>query len=102
MSWRVVIRPEVEQDVAEAAIWYESRQAGLGVEFVEEVIRVWDALEENPLLNSRRHPHKNIRWRYPDRFPYRVIYEVDEAGQTVIVAAVLHAARHDRHWQSRV
>ena len=102
MSWRVVIRPEVEQDVAEAAAWYESRQAGLGVEFVEEIIRVCDVLTENPLLNSRRHPHKNIRWRYPDRFPYRVIYEVDEPGQTVIVAAVLHAARHDRHWQSRV
>jgi hypothetical protein len=78
MNWRVVIRPEFEQDVAEAAIWYESRQTGLGVEFVEEVIRVWDALAENPLLNSRRHPRKNIRWRYPDRFPYRVIYEVDE------------------------
>jgi plasmid stabilization system protein ParE len=102
MNWRVVIRPEVEQDVAEAAIWYESRQTGLGVEFVEEIIRVWDALAENPLLNSRRHPRKNIRWRYPDRFPYRVIYEVVEAEQTVIVAAVLHAARHDRYWQSRV
>ena len=49
MNWRVVIRPEVEQDVVEAAIWYESRQPGLGVEFVEEVIRVWDALAENPL-----------------------------------------------------
>jgi toxin ParE1/3/4 len=102
MNWRVVIRPEVEQDVAEAAIWYESRQTGLGVEFVEEVIQVWDALAENPLLNSRRHPRKNIRWRYPDRFPYRVIYKVVVAGQTVIVAAVLHAARHERHWRSRV
>jgi len=102
MNWRVVIRPEVEQDVVEAAVWYESREAGLGVEFVEEVIRVWDALAENPLLNSRRHPRKNIRWRYPDRFPYRVIYEVVEDKQMVIVAAVLHAARHDRHWQSRV
>jgi toxin ParE1/3/4 len=102
MSWRVVIRPEVERDVAEAASWYESKQAGLGAEFVEEVIQVWDALAENPLLNARRHPRKNIRWRYPERFPYRIIYEVVEAEQMVIVAAVIHAARHDRHWQSRI
>jgi mRNA-degrading endonuclease RelE of RelBE toxin-antitoxin system len=54
------------------------------------------------LLNARRHPRKNIRWRYPERFPYRVIYEIVEREQTVIVAAVLHAARHDRHWQQRV
>ena len=102
MSWRVEFAPAVEQDVAEAADWYESRQPGLGEQFVEEIIRVWDALAENPLLNCRHHPAKNIRWRYPERFPYRVIYEVNEAAQTVKVAAVLHAARHDRHWQKRV
>lgn len=38
MSWAVEFRPEVEHDVAEAAAWYEARQPGLGVEFVEEVI----------------------------------------------------------------
>lgn len=102
MSWRVEFAPEVERDVAEAAKWYESRHHGLGVQFVEEIIRVWDALAENPLLNCRRHPTKNIRWRYPERFPYRVIYEVNEADQTVKVAAVLHAARQDRHWKKRV
>lgn len=65
---------------------------------MEDGIRVWDALAENPLLYRRRHLTKNIRWRYFDRFPYRVIYEVNEPEQTVIVAAVLHAARHDREW----
>lgn len=65
MSWRVEFRPEVETEMAGAAAWYEARQPGLGSEFVEEVIRVWDALAGNPLLNCRRHPTKNIRWRYP-------------------------------------
>ena len=102
MNWPVEFRPEVERDMAEAAAWYEARQPGLGSEFVEEIIRVWDALAENPLLNCRRHPPKHIRWRYPERFPYRVIYEVIEVERTVVVAAVLHAARHDRHWQRRV
>jgi mRNA-degrading endonuclease RelE of RelBE toxin-antitoxin system len=31
-----------------------------------------------------------------------VIYEVQEIENTVIIAAVLHAARHDRHWQKRI
>lgn len=102
MTWRVEFRPEVEDDLAEAAAWYESRQPGLGTEFVEEVIRVWDALADNPLLNCRRHRTKNIRWRYPDRFPYRIIYEVIEDERKVVVAAVLHAARQEGHWQRRI
>lgn len=95
MTWRVVFNPRVEQDVAEAAVWYESKRPGLGREFVEEVIAVWRSLAANPLLAARRFPGRNVRWRYPERFPYRVIYEVDESTHTVIVAAVLHAARRD-------
>lgn len=48
MNWRVDIRPEVESDVAETARWYNSKQPGLGTEFVEEIIHVWDELAENP------------------------------------------------------
>jgi plasmid stabilization system protein ParE len=102
MSWRVEFRQEVEQDVAEAAAWYEARQSGLGAEFVEEIVQVWNSLAENPLLNCRRHSVKNIRWRYPERFPYRIIYEVFDSQKTVIVAAVLHGAQHDSHWQERL
>jgi toxin ParE1/3/4 len=102
MSWRVVVRPEVADDISGAADWYDTQREGLGDELIEEVITAFDALVENPLLRSRRHPLKNIRWRYPNRFPYRVIYEVIESENTVIVLAVLHAARHDRHWNKRI
>ena len=102
MNWVVVTRPQAEDDVIEAAEWYDTQRAGLGDEFVEEILALFDALEVNPLLHCRRHPTKNIRWRYPKRFPYRVIYEVIQEKQLVIIATVLHAARHDRVWQQRV
>ena len=102
MNWRLQIADEVEKDVLEAAAWYDSRQQGLGERFAEEIINVWDDLAENPLLNCRWHSIKNIRWRYPKNFPYRVIYEVDETAKVVRIAAVLHAARHDAHWQKRL
>ncbi len=102
MNWRVLVRPEVEQDVAEAANWYDGQQPGLGREFRKEIIQVLEALQVNPLLYCRRHPVKDIRWRYPERFPYRVIYEVQESEKTVVVAAVLHAARHDDRWRRRI
>jgi plasmid stabilization system protein ParE len=102
MNWKVVARPQAQDDAIEAAAWYETQRAGLGAEFIEEVFAVFDALEINPLLNCRQHPTKNIRWRYPKRFPYRVIYEVIEDDALVIIAAVVHAVRHDRVWRGRV
>ena len=71
MNWHVEFRPEVREDVAEAARWYEAREAGLGDEFVDEIFRVWDAIAENPLIGSRRHPMMDVRWRYPERFPFQ-------------------------------
>jgi len=102
VSWRVVVRPEVRVDPDEAAAWYEGRRAGLGREFVAEVAKIFPALAENPFLNSRRHHIRHIRWRYPERFPYRIIYRVDEAENAVVIVAVLHAARHDRRWHERL
>ena len=102
MNWQVVSRPDAENDVVEIAAWYEERGQGLGDRFVEEFLAVLDELTINPFLVCRRHPSKNIRWRYPKSFPYRVIYEVVEQEATVVVAAVLHAARHDREWKKRV
>ena len=102
MNWQVEFRPEVRKDVAEAARWYEAREPGLGDEFVDEIVRVWDAIAENPMIGSRRHPVMDIRWRYPERFPFRVIYCVDESAKSILVIAVLHAARHDSRWRRRI
>lgn len=101
MIWRLEFRPEVEDDVAETAAWYNTREHGLGNEFVEEVITVWERLATDPVTGSHRHRNTKVRWRYPQRFPYRVIYEPNEETHVVLVIAVLHAARHDRHWQAR-
>lgn len=102
MNWRVVVRPEIEDDLAAAMEWYEAREESLGDRFLTEILQVFDELAKDPLLSSRRHGRKNIRWKYPKSFPFRVVYEVNEQEKRVIIAAVLHAARHDRHWKRRV
>ncbi len=102
MSWSLVFRPEFRDDAAAAVDWYESKSPGLGTAFVEELISVLGQIKENPLHRSRRHASKNIRWRFTDRFPYKVVYEIIEADGVIVVAAVLHAARHDRRWMGRM
>ena len=48
MSFRVLLRPEAETEIGDAATWYEEQKAGLGNEFVDAVFHAVDGLSANP------------------------------------------------------
>lgn len=100
MSLRLIVRPEAEVDIMEAALWYESREPGMGLEVIAELHAALERALENPLayLLLRTHPH--VRRVLTRRFPYRIFYIV--RSDALVVFAVLHAARHERHWQVRL
>jgi hypothetical protein len=56
----------------------------------------------NPLLGCKKDPRRNIRWRYPAKFPYKIVYSVEEETRTVVVIALIHAARHARVLGKRI
>jgi toxin ParE1/3/4 len=97
---RLEIRPQALADIAEAAAWYEERQPGLGERFTREVVAAIDALLPNPLIYRLRNRRLGARWCFPRSFPYRIVYRF--ADDAVTVVAVIHAARHDRHWRERL
>ena len=53
---RTVIEPQASSDIMEAAEWYETQLIGLGVEFVLEINRAIDKVQENPRLYYQVYP----------------------------------------------
>ena len=100
MRHRLIVRPEAEADMTEAAVWYEERVKGLGLEFTLEIHAAIQRVVEHPFAQVcvRRQPE--VRRVLARRFPYRIFYLV--RTDVIVVFAVLHAARHDRHWQRRM
>lgn len=100
MSRRLIIRPEAEVDVLEAAVWYEAREHGLGLAFTSEIRAAIKRALDTPLfyLPLRESPH--VRRVLVKRFPYRAFYIV--RADAIVVIAVLHAAQHERNWERRV
>ena len=37
MNRQLIVRPEAEADIADAAVWYDSREPGLGLDLLSEV-----------------------------------------------------------------
>lgn len=97
MNYRVILEGVAEQDIVEAAEWYERQRIGLGKRFVAEVRAVFAQLRMNPQLFTKR--HKDIHTATVKVFPYMVHYLVEE--QSVIVVAVLHTSRNPKYWDSR-
>jgi plasmid stabilization system protein ParE len=99
MSRRLIVRPEAEADITNAAVWYESHEPGLGLEFTSELHSAFVRAINSPesFVRVRRNP--TVRRILTRRFPYRVFF-IDRPD-ALVVFAVLHAARHDRIWKLR-
>jgi len=100
MSHRLIVRPEAEADITEAALWYDEREAGLGLELTLEVRTAIRRAVEDPLLYLLLRKRPEVRRILARRFPYRIFFIVRD--DAIIVFAVIHAARHDRHWRQRL
>ena len=99
MIQRVIVRPLAVEDIADAATWYEDQRPGLGDELVDEVINAIRRAQESPTRFRIVRPSDGLRRALTGRFPDRVFFSV--VAETLQVHAVLHSARHDRHWQRR-
>jgi len=100
VSYRLVVRPEVDADLIEAEAWYEQREVGLGREFLRAARDTMDSLSSTPLIYQVRYRRNQVRWAYLHRFPYRIVFRV--IHNTVVIYAVVHAARHERQWKPRL
>jgi hypothetical protein len=67
VSFDVQLRRAAELDVAEAQIWYEAQQSGLGGEFHSEVSQVIDRLAETPIIYQT--VYRDVRRAIVHRFP---------------------------------
>lgn len=89
---------EYYQDLKEAVEWYEQRQRGVGIEFLDELEIAIKRVRESP--ESFSLVDRVIRVIRLARFPYGVYFRFDERG--LLVVGVLHLHRSDRVWKRRV
>jgi len=97
VSLRAYLRPEAEADIEEAAAWYEKQLEGLGYEFLDEVLSVFETISCNPGMYPVVHRH--TRRALIHRFPFGIYYRIE--GKMIVVVAVMHGSRHPKRWQKR-
>ncbi len=97
MSLPLVFQAGVRDEIDEAYAWYEEQRRGLGEEFLAEVQRVLDRIEQNPEIYAPI--YQTVRHDRVKRFAYTVYYRIEL--DRIVVIAVHHSKRDAKHWQSR-
>jgi len=97
VKYRVHLRADAETDIEEAATWYEIQRKGLGDEFLDEVLRTFKRISDNPYMYAVAHRH--TRRALIHRFPFAICYRTEE--ESLVVVAVMHSSRHPKRWQKR-
>lgn len=97
MKRTVFFRAEAEADIEGAASWYEKQCAGLGNQFLNEILDMCGRIALNP--DSFPVIHRETRRAVIRRFPFAIYYRITQ--EMIIVIAVMHGSRHPQKWQQR-
>ena len=96
---QILFHPEAQAELNCALSHYEASEPSIGYQFAIEVYAAVERIKENPrlwpLLNGE------VRRCLIHRFPYGVIYSIDDPQSTVLILAVMHLHRKPGYWSER-
>jgi toxin ParE1/3/4 len=95
---RLTVRLSAEQELTSAAQWYESKQPGLGSEYLDAIDAAFQAVQEAP-ETFPTWEGTSYRKFVVQRFPYVVFYVVGD--EEIEVVAVAHGRRRPGYWLNR-
>jgi plasmid stabilization system protein ParE len=95
---KYTFHPEARDELYEAVNFYETREIGPGLEFLEEIystiLRIIEFPENYPRYSE------NTRKCLTNRFPFTVIYQIKK--NEIFIATFAHQSRSPGYWKERL
>lgn len=94
----VILLPDARDEMFEAAVYYESKASGLGVDFITEaesaVLSISKAPATWPVIEGK------MRRYLLKRFPFGILYFAET--EKIVIVAVAHLRRRPGYWKERL
>lgn len=94
MTYSFIFREEATNDFIDGYAWYEEQRVGLGEMFEAAVFDKLSRVCENPL--HYKITYKGYHEALIDKFPFLLVYTVDEDTNHIFVFAVFHTSRNPK------
>lgn len=99
MAYNYRLSEEAEADVRDSYLWYEQQKVDLGEEFLMALDAAEKTIVRNPRA-SRIRFKKKVRAHVVDRFPYLILYIIEQDDISVI--SVFNTHQHPGKWKQRI
>ena len=86
MLYNLIIKEEAKQDMMDAFLYYEDKQAGLGDQFLHQVELLLKKIANTPQYFSFIDDKRIFRDVALERFPYVIIYEL--TGSEILIFSI--------------
>jgi len=90
--------PEADQEMLEAARYYQSLSSGLGDDYLAEVEHAVQSIASSPqtwpVLEG------DLRRRLIKRFPFGILYRIEP--DKILIIAVAHLRKKPGYWKKRI
>ena len=91
-----------ENELADAAAWYEAKQSGLGISLLDLIDKAVERIRSGALPSSPVpgvSQAKGARRVLLKRFPYSICFY--ERQDEIVIVAFAHSSRRPGYWRSR-
>jgi len=95
VNFQIVIEPRALRDIQKGIDFYDSKLSGLGKRFYLSVDTHIKSIANNPYYELR---HKDYRAFPVKKFPYLILFYIDEKSLTVFVSAVFQTKQNTNKW----
>src|ERR1700755_2775645 len=92
MSYSYVYEPAALVRYKKAVRWYKKRSIQAAENFTEAVKEIIKSICANPV--RYRNPYKYFREAPLKKYPYSIIYFIDEDEKMIIISSVHHHKQH--------
>lgn len=91
MIWRYIFNPVAANEYEDAFMWYKAKSIIAADNLIIAVQDVIDAVCSNPY--RYRNTYRNLRELALKKYPFTLIYYIDESKKLIVVTSLFHHKR---------
>ena len=95
MSYTIVYQPNALEEFNDAVLWYGEKSEKIATNFVNEIKDRLKTIFENPY--RFRKVYKNFRETSLKKYPFYIVYSLNEKDYEVIITSIYHHRRNPKN-----